>query len=102
VLKKIVVLENEEFALRDMGLSSKLAAQSTSSRLPQNSDRIPLKKAGKLAAMQAEKELILGTLLETRWNRKKAAVLLDISYKALLYKIKQAGLSKRRTSVDVN
>ena len=102
VLKKIVVLENEEFALRDMGLSSKLASQSTGSRLPQNHDRIPLKKAGKLAAMQAEKELILGTLLETRWNRKKAALLLDISYKALLYKIKQAGLSKKRISVDVN
>jgi len=102
VIKKIVVLGNEEFALRDMGLSSKLLAQNGATRLPLASGRIPLKKAGKLAAMQAEKELILGTLLETRWNRKKAAALLEISYKALLYKIKQAGLSKKRISLNVN
>jgi len=37
--------------------------------------------------------------METRWNRKKAAELLDISYKALLYKIKQSGLSRKRISV---
>jgi two-component system response regulator AtoC len=102
VIKKIVVLENEEFALRDMGMNSKMAAQNEGSRLPQTNGRISLKKAGKFAAMQAEKELILGTLLETRWNRKKAAVILEISYKALLYKIKQAGLSKKRIPLDVS
>jgi DNA-binding NtrC family response regulator len=51
-----------------------------------------------MAAQEAEKQLILDTLLQTRWNRKKAADLLDISYKALLYKIKQSGISKRRIS----
>jgi DNA-binding NtrC family response regulator len=63
------------------------------------SGRVSLKKVGKLAAHEAEKQLILQTLLETRWNRKKAADLLEISYKALLYKIKQAGLSKKRVSI---
>jgi len=33
-------------------------------------------------------------LEETRWNRKKAARLLEISYKALLYKIRQYGIEK--------
>ena len=61
--------------------------------------RVSLKKIGKLAAQEAEKQLILKTLLETRWNRKKAADLLEISYKALLYKIKQAGLSKKRITI---
>jgi DNA-binding NtrC family response regulator len=31
----------------------------------------------------------------TNWNRKKAADKLNISYKALLYKIKETGLDKR-------
>ena len=37
--------------------------------------------------------MILQTLEQTRWNRKKTARQLQISYKALLYKIKQLGLS---------
>ncbi len=33
-------------------------------------------------------------LQQTRWNRKKTAEILGISYKALLYKIKDGGLDK--------
>jgi two-component system response regulator AtoC len=35
-------------------------------------------------------------LLQTRWNRKEAAERLQISYKALLYKMKENGLSEGR------
>ncbi len=48
-----------------------------------------LKEIGKRAAEEAEKEIIRATLNETRWNRKNAAKLLNISYKALLYKIQK-------------
>jgi DNA-binding NtrC family response regulator len=41
----------------------------------------------------AESAVILQTLEGTRWNRKAAATDLQISYKALLYKIKQYNLS---------
>jgi transcriptional regulator with PAS, ATPase and Fis domain len=99
IIKKIVVLENEEFALKDFGLGSNLSANSLVNSTSPTQGRISLKKAGKLAAQEAEKDLILGTLMETRWNRKKAAALLDISYKALLYKIKQTGISKKRISI---
>jgi two-component system response regulator AtoC len=51
-----------------------------------------LKEVGKNAARKAEGELIRVVLHQTRWNRKKAARLLEISYKALLYKIKEYGL----------
>ena len=98
VVKKIVVLENEELAFRDMGIAT-VAGPQTENEMPGKPERISLKRAGKMAAQEAEKHLILGTLLETRWNRKKAAQLLDISYKALLYKIKQSGISKRRVSL---
>jgi two-component system, NtrC family, response regulator AtoC len=51
-----------------------------------------LKEAARLASRQAERELILRVLSRTRWNRKRAAEELRISYKALLYKLKQIGV----------
>ncbi|MGA2346947.1 MAG: sigma 54-interacting transcriptional regulator [Candidatus Sulfotelmatobacter sp.] len=52
---------------------------------------ISLKAASKAASREAEKELILNALTRTRWNRRRAAEELQISYKALLYKLKQIG-----------
>jgi two-component system response regulator AtoC len=49
-----------------------------------------LKEIARHAARGAERELILRTLQQTRWNRREAAEILGISYKALLYKIKEA------------
>jgi two-component system, NtrC family, response regulator AtoC len=53
-----------------------------------------LKDIGRSAARVAERELIYRTLQQTRWNRREAAEILGISYKALLYKIKEAELDK--------
>jgi two-component system response regulator AtoC len=53
-----------------------------------------LKDIGRSAARIAERELIARTLQQTRWNRREAAEILGISYKALLYKIKEAELDK--------
>jgi two-component system, NtrC family, response regulator AtoC len=53
-----------------------------------------LKDIGRTAAHAAEHEAILRALEQTRWNRVKAAKLLKISYRALLYKIKDAGLDQ--------
>jgi len=51
----------------------------------------PLKVAARKALRRTERELILDALERTHWNRKKAAQDLQISYKSLLYKIKQIG-----------
>jgi two-component system response regulator AtoC len=48
-----------------------------------------LKMAARAASRQTERELILEALQRTRWNRKRAARELQISYKSLLYKLKQ-------------
>jgi two-component system response regulator AtoC len=56
-----------------------------------NGAGVSLKAASRAASREAEKELILNTLTRTRWNRRRAAELLQISYKALLYKLKQIG-----------
>ncbi|UCF30643.1 MAG: sigma-54-dependent Fis family transcriptional regulator [bacterium] len=53
-----------------------------------------LKEIAKEAAQAAEKEAILRALEITRWNKSKAAKLLKISYKALLYKMREGGLEK--------
>src|SRR3954451_3324374 len=51
-------------------------------------DRLSLLEIGRRAAMQAERQAIERVLLETRWNRRQAAKILKISYKALLNKLK--------------
>jgi two-component system, NtrC family, response regulator AtoC len=56
-----------------------------------NGSTVSLKAASKAASHEAEKELILNVLTRTRWNRRRAAKELQISYKALLYKLKQIG-----------
>jgi DNA-binding NtrC family response regulator len=58
---------------------------------PVNNERISLKEAARAASREAERELILRVLTRTRWNRRRAAEELKISYKALLYKLKQIG-----------
>jgi DNA-binding NtrC family response regulator len=59
-----------------------------------------LKDIGKRAAMLAEREAILAMLQRTAWNKRKAASKLRISYKALLYKIKESGIIDPRSSAE--
>jgi DNA-binding NtrC family response regulator len=59
-----------------------------------------LKDIGKRAAMLAEREAILAMLQRTAWNKRRAASKLRISYKALLYKIKECGIVDPRASAE--
>jgi two-component system response regulator AtoC len=54
--------------------------------------RRSLKEACKEATRKAESEAILDVLIHTHWNRRKAAALLKVSYKAVLNKIKEYGI----------
>jgi two-component system response regulator AtoC len=54
-------------------------------------EQVSLKQVARAASQRAERELILKVLSKTNWNRKKAAEELRISYKALLYKLKEIG-----------
>jgi DNA-binding NtrC family response regulator len=60
-----------------------------------------LKDIGKRAAMLAEREAILCMLQRTAWNKRRAATKLRISYKALLYKIKECGIIDPRSSAEL-
>jgi two-component system, NtrC family, response regulator AtoC len=83
--KAIVALGDESLAMG--GLRSLLMRSEHAG----NGERISLKQASRAASWEAEKELILRVLNRTRWNRRRAAQELQISYKALLYKLKQIG-----------
>ena len=55
-------------------------------------NKFSLKEIGKVAVNKAEKQVILHVLSQTRWNRKKAIKILNVSYPALLYKMKDLNI----------
>ncbi len=58
-----------------------------------NGHSLPLKEIRKKALDLVEREVISGVLKKTGWNRTRAAKRLKISYKTLLYKIQDLGMS---------
>lgn len=84
--RKMVALGNTESALDDIRINRTALTHS-----PKLEMSFSLKNAARAASRQKERELILEALERTRWNRKRAARELQISYKALLYKLKQIG-----------
>ena len=56
-----------------------------------------LKSLARGAKDEAEAHAITQALEQTNWNRKQAAVILQISYKALLYKIRQYGIAETKS-----
>jgi two-component system response regulator AtoC len=58
--------------------------------------QIHLKKVTRQAVHELERKIILSVLEANRWNRKRTASALKISYRALLYKIRRAGLPPKR------
>jgi len=91
-VKALVALGNESLAMRG------LRAMLTNSQPQAGNPRVSLKDAARAASRDAERELILRALTRTRWNRRRAAQDLQISYKALLYKLKQIGYSEYEAS----
>ncbi len=59
-----------------------------------NLSSLSLKKVRKKALDRVEKEVISYVLEKTGWNRSKAAKILNISYKTLLYKIKDLSIEQ--------
>ena len=87
-VKRYLVLGDEEMAMAELAPHAEkaLAAASAAGGGAANNG---LKSLVRSVKDEAEMEAISHALTETNWNRKKAAALLKISYKALLYKIRQ-------------
>jgi two-component system, NtrC family, response regulator AtoC len=92
LVKRYVILGNEEV------ISSDLVTREQEYFNPEiNVDGpISLKKLTRQATRELERKIILKVLQAHHWNRKQAARALGISYRALLYKIRDAGLPPNR------
>ena len=90
IIKQIVVREDENIVLDTIKRqSSELTFPSVSTHPASNLEGFALKKRVGAAVASEEKALITQALSKTNWNRRKAAQLLEISYRSLLYKIKE-------------
>lgn len=94
VLRKIVVLGDERLAISELRSVPSSALKSD----PSPARTYSLKAAARAASREAERGLIMEALARTRWNRKRAAQELQISYKSLLYKLKQIGVEESEAS----
>jgi len=88
--RRIVLLGNSRRAIEELGETRRRVPRDKEE--PQNPS---LKMAARTASRRAERDLIAKALEQTHWNRKRAAQQLQISYKSLLYKIKQTGLEEK-------
>jgi transcriptional regulator with PAS, ATPase and Fis domain len=99
-VKRYLVLADEKLAINELkprtdgtGAEFEPAALRTGSESGGG-----LKSLARSAKDGAEAEAIAKALDETNWNRKQAAALLQISYKALLYKIRQYGIARTKNT----
>ena len=92
LVKRYVILGHEEVITND------LVAREPSFFNPEISFDGPfsLKKLTRQCVHELERKVILKVLQQHHWNRKQAARTLGISYRALLYKIRDAGLPSNR------
>jgi two-component system response regulator AtoC len=94
-VKRYLVLGDEKLAIHELTPKSD-GGGAPFDATPRNGAESSggLKSLSRNAKDEAEAEAIAKALDETNWNRKQAAVLLKISYKALLYKIRQYGIAE--------
>jgi two-component system response regulator AtoC len=92
VAREIVVLGNDDLAISGLAVNDEGKPPADRSSEGASKKARSLKQAAREASREAERKLILESLERTHWNRKQSARELEISYKALLYKLKQLEL----------
>ena len=96
-VKRYLVLGDEKLAINELRPKSDgSGAQFDNAAKNAEGSGGGLKSLARTAKDGAEAEAIAKALDETNWNRKQAAALLKISYKALLYKIRQYGIAQAK------
>jgi len=95
-IKRYLVLGDENLAIQELKPRDHVHGKAEVSSNP-NEAPGGLKSVARGAKDEAEAEAIKVALDQTNWNRKQAAALLQISYKALLYKIRQYGIAQTKS-----
>ena len=97
-IKRYLVLGDEKLAINELRPKSDTAgAHFDPGARGASESPGGLKSVARSAKDEAEAEAITHALEATNWNRKQAASLLQISYKALLYKIRQYGIAQAKS-----
>ena len=97
-IKRFLVLGDEKLAINELRPKGDAAGAHFDPTSRSASDSSGgLKSVARSAKDEAEAEAITHALEATNWNRKQAATLLQISYKALLYKIRQYGIAQAKS-----
>jgi DNA-binding NtrC family response regulator len=99
-VKRYLVLGDEKLAINELKPRTDGSGAEFEPVVSRNGSEAAggLKSLARSAKDGAEAEAIAKALDETNWNRKQAAALLQISYKALLYKIRQYGIAKEKNT----
>jgi two-component system, NtrC family, response regulator AtoC len=125
MIKRIVILQDESLVVREMSRAARPlpayasagvgAARGPMASAPEEPDDLVeiddeagladepsaapvgsrLADVAKSASLKAERALIEDTLTQVHWNRRRAAEQLGVSYKTLLNKIKECGISRK-------
>ena len=97
-VKRYLILGDEKSAIGELNPRPDWGGGSRPGSGAQVEESSPggLKSLARSAKDEAEAAAITKALESTNWNRKQAAALLKISYKALLYKIRQYGIAESR------
>ena len=93
-LKRYLILGDENLAVSELQPKGDGPGGTRSDSGTRNDSGGGLKSLARSAKDEAEAEAITQALDQTNWNRKQAAAILQISYKALLYKIRQYGIAE--------
>jgi len=104
-VKRFLILGDEAWALHELRTGAASHAQPENAASGQHPAPAGLKSIVRGVKDEAEIQAISKALEQTSWNRKEAARLLNISYKALLYKIRQYQIGvpqSRRTHLTPN
>ncbi|MGH9583132.1 MAG: sigma-54-dependent transcriptional regulator [Bryobacteraceae bacterium] len=101
VMRRFVILRGAEAIARELTakLQSRGQARPQAAASPDAAAGTPILAQVTKAKQEAETTAILGALGATRWNRKQAAALLKIDYKALLYKMKKLGIGDENSAL---
>lgn len=105
VMRRFIVLRDADSIARELrkrvaeSNTAPAPLETTVLRIPPNESGPVLAKVGQ-ASHEAETAAILAALSSTRWNRKQAAILLKIDYKALLYKMKTLAITEEKRSIS--
>src|ERR1035437_285222 len=95
-LKRYLILGDENLAVSELLPRNDGTGGSPGDSSARGAESGGLKSLARTAKDEAEAQAITQALEQTNWNRKQAAAILQISYKALLYKIRQYGIAEAK------